>query len=324
MDWNGVPDSAQARLSVSVWHDVVEDDMGKASGKLPAANDGAKPGDVITIWQGKDLNKSEIVTFSQRNLVSGIGALVTALPARQRLNAADLVLPASSFPIPYVLCQTMAALYQHSSLAITSVAEPGVDLSLATRSVAPTVVIASAETMAALHHKDTAALSGLLQKYGKFSQSQSLSSGRMPADGLLFRLVAPQASAAGNNPGKLRLILTSERVGCGTPPLSSTMLSDLRIFTRARICYALTAAKVCGAVAQTSVFDYRTEAGSGTSHVGLPLSSVEVKLANKDDQGVAGTQPEGEIVVSGPAVAGDDVNLGVRARFREDGTLQLV
>ena len=325
MDWNGVPDAAQGRLTVSVWHDVVEDDTGKSSGKLPSNDEGEKPGDVVTIWQGKDLKRTEIVRFSQRNLVAGIGSLTTAIPARQRMNAADLVLPASSFPIPYVLCQTMAALYQHSSLAITSVAEPGVDIALATRGVAPTVIIASAETMAALHLKDTSAVSGLLQKFGMSSQSQTLSSGRMPTDGFLFRLLAPSASATGNKPGRLRLILTSERVGCDTPPLTSTMLSDLRIFTRARICYALTAAKVCGAVAQTNVFDYRTDPGSGYSHFGLPLSSIEIKLINKDDQGVAGTQPAGDIVVSGPAVAGDkDLNLGIKGRFREDGTLQLV
>jgi acyl-CoA synthetase (AMP-forming)/AMP-acid ligase II len=325
MDWNGVPDSAQGRLTVSVWHDVVEDAIDKATGKLPTNDEGLKPGDMITIWQGKDLTKSEIVNFSQQNLVSGIGALITALPARQRLSSADLVVPASSFPIPYVLCQTMAALYQHTSLAITSVAEPGVDLALATRGVAPTVIIASAESMAALHTKESAGMSGLAQKYGKFSQSQTLSAGRMPTDGLLFRVLAPHASASGNKPGTLRLILTSERTGCGTPPLTSTMLSDLRIFTRARICYALTAAKVCGAVAQSNVFDYRQEDGTGPSHFGLPLSSVEIKLVNKDDQRVAGTQPEGEIVVSGPAVAGTgDLNIGVKGRLREDGTLQLV
>ena len=103
------------------------------------------------------------------------------------------------------------------------------------------------------------------------------------------------------------------------------MLSDLRIFTRARICYALTAAKVAGAVAQTNVFDYRREEGSGCSLFGIPLSSVEVKVANTDDSQLGHTKPSGEIVVSGPAVSGDaDVKLGVQGMFREDGTLALV
>ena len=343
MDWNGVPDSAQNRLSVSVWHDIVESDTSNASGNLPTNDSGTKPGDIVTIWLNSDPSKPQIVNFTQRNLVSAIGALITTLPARQRLSAADLVLPASSFSESYVLCQTLAALYTHASLAITSVASPGVDLSIATRSIAPTVVIASAETLTSLHEKEAAAIRGIFGRYGKSTQSSTLSTGRMPTGkGLLFRFLAPSASALGNKPGRLRLILTSDRIGCDTPPLTSSMLSDLRIFTRARICYALTAAQVCGAVAQTNVFDYRTNSeqgerervpgqsegqawGQGRSHFGTPLSCVEVKLANKRDPDVAGNEPEGEIVVSGPAVSGgESVGLGVKGRFREDGTLQLL
>ena len=335
MDWNGVPDSAQGRLNVSVWHDVVQENQSTASGDLPTNETGDAPSDVITIWQPKQMDaKPFIVPFTQSNLVSAIAALITALPLRQRLSSVDLFLPASSFPIPYVFCQTMAALYTHASLAITSVAEPGVELSLATRSVAPTVIVASAETLAALHSKEIAGITSAVQEVGKYTQSQALSAGRMPTDGMLFKLLAPSSSASGNKPGKLRLILTSERLGAGTPPLTSTQLSDLRIFTRARICYALTTAHVAGAVAQTNVFDYRREDGTGPAHFGLPLSSVEVKVVDKEDDGkVDGTRPEGEIAVTGPAVGknadGDGksdgwVNLGVRGRFREDGTLALV
>ena len=326
MDWNGVPDAAQGRLNVSVWHDVVQENQGKASGELPTNENGDAPGNVISVWQSKQLDsKPEIVTFTQKNMVSAISALISALPLRQRLSSADLVLPASSFHIPYVLCQTMAALFMHTSLAINSVAEPGVDLTLATRSISPTVIIASAETMAALHAKETAGMNSAAQRLGKYSQAQTMSAGRMLTDGLLFRLLAPSSSASGNKPGKLRLILTSERLGAGTPPLTSTMLSDLRIFTRARICYALTAAKVAGAIAQTNVFDYRREDGQSHGHFGLPLSSVEVKLADSDDSKVDGTSPEGEIVVSGPAVSGTgEVRIGARGRFREDGTLALI
>lgn len=326
MDWNGVPDSAQGRLSVSVWHDVVDEQKETAAGELPTNENGDTPGDIVTIWESSQLDaKPEIMTFTQRNMVSAISALITALPLRQRFSSADLVLPASSFRITYVFCQTMAALFQHTSLAITSVAEPGVDLALATRSVAPTVIIASAETMAALHTKEIAGITSAVHKLGKYTQAQTMSAGRMPTDGLLFRLLAPSSSASGDKPGTLRLILTSERLGAGGPPLTSTMLSDLRIFTKARICYALTASKVAGAIAQTNVFDYRREDGQGYAHFGLPLSSVEIKLVNKDDEKVSGTSPEGEIVVSGPAVSGSgEVRLPGRGRFRDDGTLALI
>ena len=52
-----------------------------------------------------------------------------------------------------------------------------------------------------------------------------------------------------------------------------------------------------------------------------------MKLRGKDDEGtLGGNRPEGEVVVGGPAVAAKDgwVGLGVRGRFREDGTLALV
>jgi acyl-CoA synthetase (AMP-forming)/AMP-acid ligase II len=326
MDWNGVPDSAQGRLNVSVWHDVVQENQDKSNGELPTNETGDTPADVVIVWQPTQVEKKpELVTFTQTNMAAAISALISAIPSRQRFSPDDLVLPASAFSISYVLCQTMAALYTHANLAITSVAQPGVDLALATRGVSPTVIIASAESMVALHTKETAAATSATQKFGKYAQSQAMAAGRLPAGGMLFSLISPSTSTSGNTPGKLRLIFTSERLGAGTPRLTSTMLSDLRIFTRARICYALTTAKVAGAVAQTNVFDYRREEGTGCSHFGVPLSSVEVKLANADDSHLGHAKPTGEIVVSGPAVSGGgDVKLGVQGVFREDGTLALV
>ncbi|KAK3117460.1 hypothetical protein LTR53_001147 [Teratosphaeriaceae sp. CCFEE 6253] len=320
MDWNGTPDAASGRLAVSVWHDIVAEQKSTASAELPANDQGATPGDLISVWQSTDISaKPDIVTFTQRNLVSAIASLISALPLRQRLTSADMLLPADGFAHTYVLCHTLAALFTHASLAITSVAGPGVDLDKASRSVSPTVIVASAETLGAMHTKETAGITSGIQKLGKYSHDQAMSAGRMPTDGLLFKLLAP--SATSTKPGKLRLILTSERLGAGSPPLSSNMLSDLRIFTRARICYALTAARVAGAVAQSNVFDYRRDAGTGRSHFGSPLSSVEIKLVSKEDGKVDGALPEGEIMVSGPAVSGGGVRLGVQGRMREDGTL---
>lgn len=324
MDWNGVPDGAEGHLSVNVWHDVVEENRAKASTELPG-NEGTTPEDVIVVWQSaKPDLKSEIVTLTQANLVAATAALISAVPLRQRFTPEDLVLPADTFTHSYVLCQTFAALFTHASLAINSVAMPGVDLALARRGVAPTVIIASAETMAKLHQQETAGINSGLQRFGKYSQTQTMSAGRMPTDGLLFRLLAP--SSNGSEPGKLRLIFTSERFGAGSPPLTSTMLSDLRIFTRSRIVYALTTAKVAGAIAQTNVFDYRQEDGTGHSHFGIPLSSVEIKLHGKSDADVDGLTPKGEVTVSGPAVAGGtSVKLdGLIAGIRPDSTIAYV
>lgn len=230
-------------------------------------------------------------------MASAVGALLSALPSRQRLGPSDLVLPADSFSSSYILCWTLAALFSHASLAINSVAGPGVELALASRSVSPTVIIASCETLVNLHNAEIKGISSGIQKMAHATQAQTMAAGRMPTDNLLFKLLAPRGSAIGNVPGKLRLILASERVGTASPALTSTAISDLRIFTRARICYALTAASVAGAITQTNMYDYRRDDGPGHSHFGAPLSSVEVKLIDKDDNNVDGTTPTGEVCV---------------------------
>lgn len=319
MDWNGVPDKAAGRLTVSVWHDVVDENKASATAQLPDNETGDKPADIITVWQPTDQDiKPDIVTFTHANIVAAVAALVTAVPLRQRLTSADLVLPADTFTNSYVLCQTFAALFQHCSLAINSVAAPGVDLKLAQRGIAPTVIIASAESMANFHKQETAGINSGLQRFGKYTQEQTVAAGRMPTDGILFKLLAPKSGST--EPGKLRLILTSDRIGAGSPPLTSTMLSDLRIFTRSRIIYALTASKVAGAIAQTNVFDYRREDGMMHSHFGVPLSCVEVKFINAANEAVLGSpEPQGQLFVAGPSVVGGKVTLDFHAKMREDG-----
>lgn len=148
-----------------------------------------------------------------------------------------------------------------------------------------------------------------------------MASGRLPTSSLL----APARAAIGSTPGKLRLVFTSERAGLNTPPLSSKDLSDLRVYTQARIVYALTAAKVAGAVAQTNMYDYRLGAPSTKhSHFGVPLSSLEIKVKDTPTLKTTEEQSIGELVVTGSSVAGGEASLGFNATFREDHTLAYV
>ena len=122
----------------------------------------------------------------------------------------------------------------------------------------------------------------------------------MPVATVFAALFDYTRPAIGEQPGKLRLLYVSERASTGCPPLGSADLSDLRAFTGARVVYALTAAKVAGAVTQTQIYDYRREETpkGKHSHFGIPLSSVEVKLVDTPkhkttDEG----DPEGEVGV---------------------------
>ena len=257
-------------------------------------------------------------------MTAAVAALAFALPLRQRYGPSDLVLPADTFSSSYVLCQTLAALFQHASLAINSVAGPGVDISLASRSVAPTVIIASAETMFNLHKSEAARRTGTLQKLAHNSQAQALAAGNMTRSTFMSRTFSPQLTSTGTTPGKIRLILVSERNGTDAPVLTSGMLNDLRIYTNSRVCYALTVPRVAGAVAQTSIYDYRTDDDLGYGHFGVPVSSVEIKLINEDDNKVAGNTPSGEVVAIGPSALSGQARLGFECRFRADSTLAYV
>lgn len=107
----------------------------------------------------------------------------------------------------------------------------------------------------------------------------------MPSQNVLSQLanIGPTAELSLS---KLRLLAISYPVD-GSPEdlLSSELLTDLRIFTGARIVYSLTAPGIAGGIAQTHLFDYRRHAGP--AHFGAPLSSVEIVLSgHSEDTGI--------------------------------------
>lgn len=246
-----------------------------------------------------------------------MGSLITSLPSAHRINASDTFLPADAFTHSYSLCLTLAALFSHATLIINSVAGPGVDLTLASRSIAPTVTVISAETAAKLHSTTNTSITSGPKKLAHYLETRMLTAGRLPTDTFLTKLNAPTRANIGTTPGKLRLIFVSERAGLNTPPLSSEDLSDIRIYAKARVVYALTTAKVAGAVAQTNIYDYRRGDGPSNkhSHFGVPLSSVELKLKDTPQLKTSDSQSIGELIVTGSSVAGGEVALGINGMF---------
>ncbi|KAJ4346719.1 uncharacterized protein N0V89_010651 [Didymosphaeria variabile] len=323
MDWNEVPEGIGGKTDVSVWHQLVQDQKA-GSPELP--KDAGKAPNVVFLWQEGAGKAAEIVEFTQQNLAAGTGALLSALPGPQRFSASDSFLPADTFTNSYTLCLTLAALYAHATVIINSVAGPGVDMTLATRSIAPTIAVVSAETAAKLHNTTATSITSGLKKFAHYLETRSLTSGRLPTDNFLSRLNAPTRASIGTTPGKLRLLFISERAGLNTPPLSSEDLSDLRIYTKARVVYALTAAKVAGAVAQTNIYDYRRAVTPSNkhSHFGIPLSCLELKLKDTPSHKNTDEQFAGEITVSGASVAGGETALGVNGTIREDHTIAYV
>ena len=94
-------------------------------------------------------------------------------------------------------------------------------------------------------------------------------------------------------------------------------LCHLRVFTGARVIMALTDAHVAGAISQTNMLDYRQ-----VDHLGPPLSSVEIKLVEVAGRDIDGEEPQGKLVVTGPAVVGGEISIdNAVVKITENATL---
>lgn len=225
--------------------------------------------------------------------MSAVGALISSLPRNQRLTPDDLLLSIDSLSRSYPLSLVLAALFSNSSIALNSVAGEGVDFALSTVGISPTAIVASSRTMSEYHKKFMEPHTGIVSKIGRWFQARSLDAGTMPSSNLLTKIanIGPTAELTLD---KLRLLFISHRADApGEYRLSSEQLADLRIFTGARVVYALTGPGVAGAVAQTNVFDYRRQ--GGLSHFGSPLSSVEVTLKGHPEDAGLERAVEGQV-----------------------------
>lgn len=295
MGWDEVPEGMGGSVNVATWQDIINDAPASAGAELQPLDPAYQPSDVVAFWQSKSGKMEEMVRFTQSNLVAGIAGQLASTPAKERLNPSDLFLPAESLTHVHTLVITLAALYSNTSVALTSVAGQSPDLDLATRGVAPTVIVASPTSLLRTHAECSGKIGSALAKL-----SHTLSTRALTQEGVFSpaNMLSPFSSGArvtmGTTPGKLRAIYVAERAGSGAPHLSSRVLNDLRIFTGARIIYALTAAKVAGAVSQTAYFDYRLDA-EGKGHFGPPLTSVEVFLKDSGHLQTTDDKIEGEV-----------------------------
>ena len=293
MDWN----QNESNIRSTTWHDLVEGSK-SVSEETPVHSDGQKAPGIVTIWLNKTSTSGDIVSFSQQNIVAAAAAQISALPLRHRFSPDDLFLPADSMAQPYILAQTLAALYSGVSLALNSVAGPDVELPLAAAGISPTIIAASSASALKLHNKTNSNVSGSVRKFALSSQKQALQAGYMAPSTVGSGMIRPTRATLGKVPSKLRLLYVFERAHAGTPRLSYDVLTELRAFTGARIIYGLSAAKVAGTVSQTQFYDYRHNGRDDGehSHFGVPVSSVELKLTDTDThKNVEGQRPLGEV-----------------------------
>lgn len=295
MDWNEVPKGMGGSVNVSTWQEIVHEQPQDAGKDLPPLEGQKEPRDITVFWESKPGVLEEMVRFTAANLVSAIAAQLFAVPTAQRINPSDLFLPADSLANTHTLVLTLGALYSNASVAFNSVAGKAADLGVATRGIAPTIIAASPYTVLKTHSETAQSLTSIISRNVHKAQTSSLAkTGAMPPSSFLGSLNDNLRPAIGTQPGKLRILYIAERAGAGTPPVSSAVLSDLRVFTGARIIYALTAAKVAGAVAQTQLYDYRVF-DDQCSHFGPPLTCNEIFLRDTKEHKTSDSEGRGEV-----------------------------
>lgn len=207
----------------------------------------------------------------------------------------------------------MNALFSNASIALNSVAGEEVDFGLATVGVSPTVIIASSRTMSDYHDFVMQPQAGAISSFGRWVQTRTLDAGNMPSKNFFSQLarIGPTAELSLDH---LRLLCISHRIDApASSQLTTKQLTDIRVFTDARIVYALTGPGIAGAIAQTNVFDYRRK--DGPSHFGSPLSSTELTLTGVSE-GLASETPEGEVRLTILLTPGTFANLHFFYRSR--------
>lgn len=162
-----------------------------------------------------------------------------------------------------------------------------------------------------------------------YFQTRTLTqSGRIPQGNFFTRVNDYIRPEIGN---KLRLVFVAETAGSQESQyLTSLDLSDLRVFLKAKVVYALKHWRVSGFVAQGHVYDYRVkkQGRDRCASFGIPSPALEIKLRDREGYTAEDKEgPRGEVVVSGPAVAGGSggpgrgVGLGVVGKWEREGVL---
>ncbi|KAI4265212.1 MAG: hypothetical protein L6R38_009583 [Xanthoria sp. 2 TBL-2021] len=292
MDWNEVPEGVGGRAEIAVWHDIVEERKSLVSTDLPKDNADKPPSNLIAVSQSASKKKYDVVEFTQHNIVAAIAAQISVLPRPHRMNPSDLLLSLAPLTSSYPLTIALAALYSNASLALTSVSGDKVPYDAAFRRVKPTVVIVAPPTIREACETFREQTRSILQKYAIWQQTKSL------AEGMMRKLSSEP-----------RLIYTFESSENLADPLTLAELGDLRLLTGARTAYAFTDARVAGAIAQTSIYDYRRSEDAKQAAFGGPLSSVEFKLVDENGHKNSDEKALGKLVVTGPAVVGGETKV---------------
>lgn len=300
IDWTDKPDGIGS-VELYQWHDIVAER--KASTEVPALDKDSKTGPIATFWKGKG-DKYELIEYSPETIVAGIGGLLSTLVREHRITHRDTLLSTASFTESYALCWALAAIYSNASIALNSVAGDSIDLTLATTGVSPTIIVASAGTIAKYHGKIAADSPGISQQISRYFTERDLAQGYMSSS---------KPSGVTPNWSKLRVLLVAQP-DTDSRKVNSSVLAEMRVALATRTAYALTSSAVAGAVTQTNILDYRDKGNK--VNVGAPVTSLELFVTG-DDQDLDQDIPKGKVCIQQLRLVHVDITNGLRRLWSE-------
>ncbi|KAK7202634.1 hypothetical protein BZA70DRAFT_285628 [Myxozyma melibiosi] len=260
--------------------------------------------------------KMQAVEFAHHNIVSAVAAQLRSLPQHEQLRTTDVVAPLDSWHELYNRIMLLTGMAAGAHIVLCGTSGGGAHDLEVVKSIQPTVLIASANT---------------LLKMCEFAPSFHTGFKLRRALGLLAQGSLP--SAVIPEYASLRILYTHEDQpplltsafprASSTPAtlpketsLTSTQLTQIRALLGARVIYALTHAQVAGAICQTHLLDYR-DLGK-VRNFGSVMPSLEAMV--RDVETLKGADRRGQLFVRGPAAIGRDwVATDIVGEWGEDG-----
>jgi len=327
LDWS-TPDKRTTLKSIP-FHTIISE----SAGPLEINVDLHSP--AITIF-GPLSSNTEIVTFTHANIVSAVAAQAAVLPKTEKYTPEDVLVPVNTLSDLYTRIHLYTALAAGSTIALNAIAGREASVESTILNVNPTIIVASPTSLLNLYRQTRGTMIELWHSLIHTLQTRTLvTHGQIPKGNFFTRLNDYGRPRVGS---RLRLVFTAELAGnADSQPLNSLDLSDLRIFLKSKVVYALAHHSVAGAIAQQNVFDYRIQKPKvlpsrnkgierSCAHFGAVMPGCEVWT--EDVEGLTADDevgPRGQVVVKGPVVSGGGPRrLGVKGWFRDDGVLGYV
>ncbi|KAK9476748.1 hypothetical protein V1514DRAFT_344383 [Lipomyces japonicus] len=316
LDWTEqLQNTMGHRIAIVTWHNLVSSfPSGEStpSSTGDALGDGSYTGTAIISTYLTASGQVELANFSHRNIVSAVAAQLRVIPQAQQWKPADIIVPAESLHHLYSRILFLAALTAGSTVIFAGVSGEGYDRE-AIKFINPTILISTAGALVDIvNHKLS-----LFERLKLQRASGILGSGNLPSPVLrIFPSLRILYTHEEQPPGVSTTSRSIHIEDSHYTSLHSADLSKLRALLGTHVVYALTHARVAGAICQTHVYDYRNEGSVRT--FGPVVPAIEAIVRDAED--FKGGDRQGQLIIRGlPTADKGWVSTGIIGQWDSDG-----